>query len=1073
MPTDVFKVYLGEINKAHLRGDDTESTHRPALKTLVEALDKKITATNEPKRIACGAPDLRVSRQKRSLDQTIGYIETKDIGTSLKQAAQSEQIKDRYLPSLSNFILTDYVEFWWYVDGEIRLKARLAEEPQAGKFVLTKDGAASTEELLGMFLTQEPERVTTAKTLAVRMAGLARLLRDVTIHLFEHEGESGPLHAQFEAFREVLLHDLVETQFADMYAQTISYGLFTARCHVEDMTLYGKDKHAPFHGFDAKAGELTREHAAYMLPKTNPFLRRAFAHIAGPDLDDRIAWLVDEIVSLLRQADMGQVLRDFARAKGKRDPVVHFYETFLSEYDPALRKKRGVYYTPDEVVSYIVRSVDWLLEKKFALRRGLADESKINTGGRETHRLLILDPAVGTGTFLFEAIDQINQRFHKQRGMWSPYVREHLLPRLFGFELQMAPYAVCHMKLGLQLAETGYDFASDERLGVYLTNTLEEAATVSKTLFVQWLSEEARAANDIKKDLPIMVVLGNPPYSGISANQGEWINNLLVPYRKVDGQPLGEKKVWVKNDYVKFIRFGQWRIEQTGQGILAFITDHSYLDSPTFRGMRQNLMETFDEIYLLNLHGNQKRKETAPDGGEDENVFDIKQGTVISIFVKTATERPCEVRYQDLWGSRESKYAFLSDKRIDGVTWKSVHPRSPFYEFAPVDETERNEYERGSRITDIMPVGSNGVQTSRDGLVVALTEQDLRRRFELVRDKNIDDATLRSRLSIEDRSFWKFADARRTIQDDDRWQEYMRRYAYRPFDYRWLFASKAFVHRLRYDVMRHFVRPNTGLCVGRAGLVKAGNWDLVFTIGAICDHNLFYRGSSLNMPLYLFPNDHAQAHLDYAKWPKGTDGRIPNLSPQFVNTLGQAIDLSFVSDGRGDLLSTFGPEDVLAYIYAVLHSPAYRARYSAFLKVDFPRIPYPKSKTAFRTLHGVGQSLIDLHLMQSPMLMDEERWPAFPEEGDNTIESGYPKYVVDADAPNAGVIYINKDQCFRGIRPEIWEFHIGGYQVCERWLKDRQGWALSFDDARHYQKMIVALQETTHLMNDPSMSEVF
>ncbi len=856
MSVEVFAKYIAEINKALARGDSTEHTHRPALKALLEATNKKISVTNEPRRIACGAPDLRISRQTAGLDQTIGYIETKDVGTDLKQATREKQIRDRYLPSLHNLIVTNYVDFWWYTGGELRLRTVLAQEGRAGNLISTDEGVVRTEELLGWFLCEEPEKITTAKTLAVRMAGLARLLREATARIFELETETGALHAQFEAFREVLLHDLSETQFADMYAQTIAYGLFTARCHIHEMTLYGRDKHAAFHGFDAKAGELTREHAAYMLPKTNPFLRKAFGHIAGPELDDRIGWIVDDIVTLLRQADMSEVLRDFARANGKRDPVVHFYETFLSQYDPALRKRRGVYYTPDEVVSYIVRSVDWLLQNKFGLKRGLADESKVTLNGKEIHRLLILDPAAGTGTFLFETIDCINRRFQKQRGMWSAYVKEHLLPRLFGFELQMAPYAVCHMKLGLQLAETGYDFSSDERLGIYLTNTLEEAANVSKSVFVQWLSEEARAANNVKQNLPIMVVFGNPPYSGISANQGEWINNLLAPYREVDGGPLGEKKVWVKNDYVKFIRFAQWRIEHTGQGILAFITDHSYLDSPTFRGMRRNLMKVFDEIYLLNLHGNHRRKETAPDGGKDENVFDINQGTVISLFVKTSRRPTCWIQYADLWGKRESKYAFLARERVDTVSWTHIDPKASFYEFVPLDRARKKEYERGWKITDIMPVGSNGVQTSRDHIVVGFRETELRDRITHFADTRLSDDEVRTiffpgksgdKYKPGDTRGWTLSDARAALQKDSNWQKEVIPYTYRPFDRRVVLYSPIMVDWPRADVMRHARKKNRLLCVGRAGLVAATNWDLVYCTSDVCDHNLFCSRSRLSV----------------------------------------------------------------------------------------------------------------------------------------------------------------------------------------------------------------------------------
>ena len=601
--SNFFSTYIDEINNAYLRGDSTEHTHRSALKKLVESIKGKITVTNEPRRIDCGAPDLVVSLKLKELEQTIGYIECKDIGVNLTQAAKSEQIKKRYLPSLNNFILTDYIEFFWYVDGEKQLTARLAEEI-SGKFQITEKSVAKLEQLLAGFIGHEPQRITTAKELAIKMAGIAKLLRDIIFNTFNQEKEAGNLHGQFDAFKKVLIHDLDEKKFADMYAQTICYGLFSARCHIEDAVLYGQDTHAVFHGIDEKSKEFTRKEAAYLLPKTNPFLRKMFSYIAGPELDDRVAWLVDDLVSLLRQADMGVVLRDFSKKTHRKDPVVHFYETFLSEYDPKLKKARGVYYTPDEVVSYIVRSVDIVLKEKFGLKRGLADESKIDGGN--LHKLLILDPAIGTGTFLYEVIEQIRDKFKRQKGAWSGYVKEHLLPRLFGFELMAAPYAICHMKLGLQLAESGYDFESDERLGVYLTNTLEEAEETSKTLFAQWISEEARAANKIKKDLPIMVVLGNPPYAGHSANRSEitefippgqlyekfnskgklitrkagkegikihyktLIGTLLQDYYQVDGEPLGEKNPkWLQDDYVKFIRFGQHRIEQTGSGIIS------------------------------------------------------------------------------------------------------------------------------------------------------------------------------------------------------------------------------------------------------------------------------------------------------------------------------------------------------------------------------------------------------------------------------------------------------------------------------------------------------------------------
>jgi len=1094
MAKDAFDKYLSDINKAYLRGDATEHTHRPALKTLIETLGKKVTATNEPRRVKCGAPDYLVTRRQRAYDQRIGYIEAKDIGTNLTEAARSEQVKKRYLPSLHNFILTDYIEFRWYTYEELRLTARLAREGKGGAFELTEQGLSDVEELLGLFLQHEPEKISSAKELAVHMAGMAKLLHDITKKTFEQEAKRGTLHEQLEAFRKVLIHDLTEEQFSDMYAQTISYGLFTARCHIDDVTIFGPDKYAAFHGMDSRAKEFTREHAAYLLPKTNPFLRKMFSHIAGPDLDDRIAWLVDDLVLLLRESRMNLILRDFAKRTKRKDPVVHFYETFLAEYDPKLREMRGVYYTPDEVVSYIVRSIDYLLKDKFGLRRGLADNSKIKVKVRrpakkakkgkpaetkECHRCLILDPALGTGTFLYEVINQIYEKFARQKGMWSGYVKEHLLPRLFGFELMMAPYAVAHMKLGLQLADLGYDFGSEERLRIYLTNTLQEAEEISGLpLFAKWLAEEAQEANDIKRDLPIMVVLGNPPYSGISANQGNWINNLINIYREVDGQPLGEKKVWLKNDYIKFIRFGQWRIEQTGSGILSFITDHSYLDSPTFRGMRQNLMKNFNEIYLLNLHGNKKRREIAPDGSKDENVFDITQGTVISLFVKYPETNSHRVYYADLWGKRRNKYNSLLETDIEKTDWHEIKPSSPFYEFVPINRGIQSEYSKGWKITEVFPIGSNGVQTSRDQLVIATNSEELTRRFERIRDEKISDLEIRGEVHIEDRSFWKLASARKELMEDSEWEKRIQDYLYRPFDRVWIFASKAFVHRLRFNVMHHLIKSNTALCIGRAGLVKSETWDLVFCTEQFCDHNIFYRGSSMNLPLYLYPADgkteKKQGDLfEHSRWKAGKDGRIPNLNPEFVVQMAKKLSLEFVSDGLGDLKKTFGPEDIFNYIYGVFHSPAYRRRYAEFLKIDFPRVPLPKSKPLFQKLCDVGQKLSKLHLMEDETLEDDKKRPGFDIEGDNIVEKGYPEYVAHADRPQKGKVHINKDQYFEGINSDVWEFHVGGYQVCEKWLKDRRKRKLSYEDISHYQKIVVALGETIRLMNEPCLSEMF
>ncbi|MFW6132928.1 MAG: N-6 DNA methylase [Planctomycetota bacterium] len=628
--------YVREIGRAHAAGNATEHTYRPALKALAESLARGITATNEPQRVACGAPDLIVERR----GEPIGYIECKDIGASLDAVETSDQLK-RYLDGLEHLILTDYLEFRYYVGGEPRMHAVLARVDDRGKVRKLEGGEDQLAALFDAFLAAAPQPINTPQDLARRMADVARMINDAILAAFGQEDAGGTLHGEYEAFRQTLLHDLTREQFADMYAQTVCYGLFSARVNV----------------LDSQADRFTRRNAAYDLPKTNPFLRQTFDYIAGTQLHPSVVWAVEELVKALRRCVMTDILKDFGKSGRKTDSVVHFYETFLREYDPNLRKTRGVYYTPEPVVGYIVRSIDAILKRDFDCPDGLADKTKITaefrkpgdeTERREVHRVQILDPAAGTGTFLFETVNHIREQLRGTRGAWAGrrgYVVQHLLPRLFGFELMMAPYAVAHLKLGWLLKDTGYDFAADQRLGVYLTNTLEEAEVVTRRLaaFAGHIAREANAASGVKTDTPIMVVLGNPPYSGHSANDNQWSKDLIhkpLPtgapsYFECDGEPLGERNPkWLNDDYVKFVRFGQYRIERTGYGILAFITNNGYLDNPTFRGMRRSLMRTFDDIYVLDLHGSTKKKETAPDGSKDENVFDIMQGVGICIMVR-------------------------------------------------------------------------------------------------------------------------------------------------------------------------------------------------------------------------------------------------------------------------------------------------------------------------------------------------------------------------------------------------------------------------------------------------------
>ncbi len=1049
----IFKEYLALIDQAYKAGNATEHTHRPALKNLLEAFQPGIIATNEPKRIKCGAPDYIITRK----DIPLGFVEAKDIGVSLDDTENSEQLK-RYRDGLANLILTDYLEFRWYVSGELRLTARLAKLQANGRLRVEADGTEQLAELLQAFFAENIPVISSPKELATRMAALARLIRSIIGKTFEEEGEHGALHEQMEGFRKVLLHDLTAEQFGDMYAQTICYGLFAARCN-------------------STGAHFTRTHAAYDLPKTNPFLRKLFAHIAGPELDERIVWVVDNLAELLNRADIASILKDFGHATRQEDPVVHFYETFLGAYDQKMREARGVYYTPEPVVNYIVRSVDAILKKDFKLSAGLADSSKVKltrpkqrgkgTETIETHKVQILDPATGTGTFLYSVIGQIYQTFAGNKGMWPGYVKENLLPRLYGFELLMAPYAVAHMKLGLLLRETGYDFSSDERLRVFLTNTLEEAHEMTGLpLFTQWLAEEASSANQVKKETPVMVVLGNPPYSGESANTGEWIAGLLRGsdsttgqktgnYFEVDGAPLGERNPkWLNDDYVKFIRFAQWRIEQTGYGVLAFVTNHGYLDNPTFRGMRQSLMRSFDDIYLLDLHGNSKKKEKSPDGSKDENVFDIQQGVAIGLFVKCGKVhgKPAKIYHADLYGTREDKYAVLAEHDINSSPWEELHPQAPFYLFVPQDEAVRAEYEQGVKITDIMPVNNTGMVSKRDSMAFQFEKDSVSKVVHDIYNLSHSEIVEKYPLSSWSSRDGKVEFVKKSVMEFGIDESRFVKVLYRPFDKRWTYytpKSKGFIAWPVFEVMRNMLAgKNLALTVTR---VTKDKWD-VSVSDCVTGHKALsaYDITSL-IPLYIY----SSAKNDLFEESAAGKHRA-NLTPEFIADFSARLQLEFVLDGCGDLRKTFGPEDVFNYTYAVFHSPTYRSRYAEFLKGDFPRLPLTRDVALFCSLCALGKELVALHLMEKlPKL--ETRYPV---AGDNTVDN------VRFTEPASGVpgrVWINQTQYFDNVPLSVWGYHIGGYQVCQKWLKDRKGRQLSYDDLTHYRGIVAALARTIEL----------
>lgn len=991
--------YIKAINEQFRTGIAREHSYRPMLQQLLDEQLPSFVVTNEPARIDCGAPDFIISSEKTNTP--VFYIEAKDIDDrDLDGRKENKEQFSRYKKSLDHIIFTDYLDFHLYENGEWVKNVRLAEV-HGDKICLCKERIDDFNALISHISTTRPATITSAKRLAEQMAAKARILSSTINNAFRlaEENEDAyeankQLQAQLDAFRLVLINGLTPESFADIYAQTVAYGMFAARLH------------------DNTPNDFSRQEAANLIPKTNPFLRNIFQQIAGYDLDERIAWVVDDLVNVFLATDVQKVMKNYTKKGMHHDPMIHFYEDFLTAYNPALRKSKGVWYTPQSVVQFIVRAVDEILKSDFELAEGLADHSKFihevvneqySKGDRfkgkstkptikqEMHRVQILDPATGTGTFLAEVVNQIYDKFQGMQGMWQGYVDEHLLPRIHGFELLMASYAVAHLKLDMLLEQTGFNHTDNKkRLKIYLTNSLEECHPDTGTLWVQWLSDEASAANRIKRDCPVMVMIGNPPYSGESQNKGEWIMQLMEDYKKEPGGKTGLKErnpKWINDDYVKFIRLAQYYIERNKCGVIGFINPHGFLDNPTFRGMRWNLLNAFDKIYTINLHGNNKKKETCPDGSADENVFDIQQGVSINLFVKTGEKKATElgkVYYYDLYGKREDKYAFLEKTPFTEVEYKELNPIAPMYFFVPKDFELMEEYEKGVKINELFSLGSMGITTGRDKELVSMQP-------------------FKSENNLP--------------------------YCYRPFDVQWIDYDVERIARARENIMVHLKKQNTALCLIKINSSSDGLFKVLVS-SCMTDKTILSSKDNANVfPLYLYTDEF------------GKETKVANLNEDEWQKFNNAI-------GR-----TTTPEELLAYIYAVLHSPRYRERYKEFLKIDFPRIPLPASEAEFDRLAQIGQQLIDLHLMTNT-----QRWKCsttFPEEGSQQI---------DLLKWKDNKVWINEKQYFGNVPEEVWNFYIGGYQPAQKWLKDRKGRTMSFDDIKHYLHIVHALTETIKLM---------
>lgn len=987
------KEYISTVNQKFRAGNATEHTYRGTLEQLMQTLLPKLRIVNEPKREKCGAPDYIASRKDGI---PVFYIEAKDIGDNDLDGRNPHGHKEqftRYKQALDYIIFTDYLDFHLYEFGKFVDSVRIAEI-KGDKIVAINENEDKFLNLIEHLGNTAIQSITSASCLAKLMAAKARLLENIIEQAMNDETESYAnenIRGQYQAFKDVLIQELKPTDFADIYAQTIAYGMFAARLH------------------DETPEDFSREEAARLIPKTNPFLRQIFNNLAGNDLDERIAWVVDDLATVFQATNIQKIMKAYAQDKRHHDPMIHFYEDFLSEYNPKLRKSKGVWYTPQPVVGFIVRAVDEILQKEFGLQEGLADYSMIekelaveqsrdkrtSDGARHEnhkfHRVQILDPATGTGTFLAEVVNQIYDRYRDNQGIWQQYVEQHLLPRLNGFEILMASYAVAHIKLDMLLSETGYQHNTDKRLHVYLTNSLEESNNEPRTLFAQWLSREATEANVIKRDYPVMVMIGNPPYNGSSTNTGKWIMSLMEDYKKEPGgkRPLDERNPkWLNDDYVKFIRLSQYYVERNECGIIGFINPHGFLDNPTFRGMRWNLLKTFDKIYTIDLHGNSKKKETCPDGSKDENVFDIMQGVSINLFVKTGQKGKDElgkIYHTDLYGLRQNKYDYLDNIHWSNVDYSEIFPQAPMYFFVPKDFGLQDEYNKGFKVDELFVANSMGVTTGHDKELV---------------------------------SFIPFNSG--TNEE----------YHYRPFDKLWIDYDLNKVVRPREAIMKHLQKDNVALCLIKINSSVDGLFKILVTTG-ITDKTLLSSKDNTNVfPLYIYKEN------------MGVEERITNFDAKLLTQIEQSL---------GEHIE---PQELFDYIYAVLHSPNYRERYKEFLKIDFPRIPYPTNADEYHRLAKLGAELRKLHLMED---LPTQLPTLFPKGG--TLQ-------VDCLRWEQNRVYINSEQYFENVPESAWNFYIGGYQPAQKWLKDRKGLTLDFKDVKHYQSIIYVLQQTERIMQE-------
>ncbi len=994
----------------------TEHSLRFLLQTLLEELlNRKIDILHEGKREGkFGSPDFKISDNKG----IVGYVETKKIDDNLDKILKSEQIK-KYSELSNNILLTNYLEFIWLRNGKVELRNSLCffSDLHDKKFQITDEKEKTVENIINQFLKENPTGINNAKDLSTALAKRTRTLKDFlqeTLQDQEDNHQQTVLMSLLDSFRKNIAAELRISEFADAFAQMLSYGLFLAKLNADtkEITLYTVAEHIP------QSFHLIKELVGFL----NKLNDKLYANTR---------WIVEEIINLLNNIDLRAIQESLSFNKNKNpnketiaDPYLYFYEDFLGQYDKQLRKSKGVYYTPPEIVSFIVRSTNDLLKENFKISDGFANKKQIT----------VLDFATGTGTFILEIIKQIFEEIPQNSTKREGIIKEHILKNIYGFEYLIAPYTIAHLKLSQFLKDNDYTLQDDERLQIYLTNTLVPLKT-EYNAYVQALSEEGITAQKIKEK-PILIITGNPPYSVSSLNKSVHIDNIMQRYK--EGMP--EKNIQsLSDDYIKFIRFAHRKIEIEGKGIIAIITNNSYLSGIIHRKMREEIIKDFDKIYIINLHGNSLKKEG------DENIFDIRVGVSILLLIKTEKpQKQKEVLYFSTKDNelitRKEKYTFFKTINLNDLSLIKLIPQAPNFWFLPKDLTEQKQWETFLSIEDIFIKSSSGVKTHRDHFLVNHNKNLLQTS---INDFYNGDYSISERLrkfELKNTRDWHIDTALKNKFDASLTKDY----SYRVFDHHYIHYDLNLIERgtNRNDIMQNFIQKNDNLGLVCTRLLSSDYFTHAFVTNKITDMcYISNKGSEANyiFPLFVDSIEKEQKTIQF----EGENGWKANFTEMFKEFIINQYDNEIRN-----------PIAILNYIYAILYSPAYREKYNEFLKIGFPKIPFIKDKSTFYKLAKIGEQLILVHLQKE---IPNYRIGQPIGKGTNEVTK-----IVHAN----NKLYYNEIQYFDNVTDEIFDFKIGSFQILDKYLKSRKNKKLDFDEIDTFEIIIKSIQFTIDKMKE-------